>query len=708
MGIKKNIMEDNNDFDWIVDIKPNPFELYPFVVVFIDNKNVTEEEIGYLIDLLKSADVTASDWDLASESLLKYGKENLGAYLKVYVNQYGFKKISYGDHRLRHEEYAWDNVDEYLASKNNFEYKEYKLKDIVKPNDLNESDDFDWMRGDIETPLNQFYYLGYGGEDIIGFKVRISKSSRFYDPDDEGNPIDEVGVINDYSDGDTNLPIEVLWPSYYGSFTNTYNWNDLIVVNRGNKLNESDDFDWIRDVVPISDGDDMYTQATMGDSFKIRVKEPYLRKDCSDQYLIYGVAKKGTNITFVEARNGIDIYDGSCNSATTNRGLLLKFNDYRGHGHDGGLPDRSFIENDKISHLCNESCWWVHPQVIEVINDNINESTDDFDWIRDTEPDPSVPYVGMRFKITQDQDTKVIYTINGITDTHMVINWVDPDSEGYMDDFKWPLNSYFGFVDKGDVEIVYENLNESDDLDWIRSSKPTLHDKVITFEPMIDIEEYRVVKDQIKQHNNWGDNVSWWRTGSLDGGPMFETDQLIHHLIIGLDGKMVYGGIDSYEIDVLFEDGWSDEEIRNAYDDKYVDIDTFIESNENHFYNPETIDGRKYFNIPYTKPITESEDFDFLKDDEDKPLIIRGGIIDTERSTFSKSEILKRIHESGYEWAYGDDIFDVTGKLIFEPSRYIFLGPIGHPVNLKENRILHDDDLDYIKKNNLLDLLYKT
>jgi hypothetical protein len=707
MGIKKNIMEDNNDFDWIGDIKPNPFELYPFVVVFIDNKNVTEEEIGSLIDLLKSADVTAYDWDLASESLLRHGKENLDAYVKVYVHQNGFKKLGYGDHRFLFEEYAWYNADEYLASKNNFEYKEYKLKDIVKPNELNESDDFDWMRGDIETPLNQFYYLGYGGEDIIGFKVRISKSSRFYDPDDEGNPIDEVGVISDYSDGEVNLPIEVLWPSYYGSFTNTYGWDDLIVVNRGNKLNESDDFDWIRDVVPISDGDDMYTQATMGDSFKIRVKEPYLKKDCSDQYLIYGAAKKGTNITFVEARNGIDVYDGSCNSATTRRALLLKFNHYRGHGHDGGLPDRSFIENDKISHLCNESCWWVHPQVIEVINDNINESTDDFDWIRDTEPDPSVPYVGMRFKITQDQDTKVIYTINGITDTHMVINWVDPDSEGYMDDFKWPLNSYFGFVDKGDVEIVYENLNESDDLDWIRSSKPTLHDKVITFEPMIDIEEYRVVKDQIKQHNNWGDNVGWWHTGSLDG-PMFETvetDQLIHHLIIGLDGKMVYGGIDSYEIDVLFEDGWSDEEIRNAYDDKYVDIDTFIESNENHFYNPETIDGRKYFNIPYTKPITESEDFfDSIKDDEEKPKIIPGGIIDIEDSTFSKNEILKRIHELGYVWNSGDSVFDGRGELYFNPSRYIYLGPIGSPVNLSDNKLLHTD---YVERN-LLDSVYRT
>jgi hypothetical protein len=100
----------------------------------------------------------------------------------------------------------------------------------------------------------------------------------------------------------------------------------------------------------------------------------------------------------------------------------------------------------------------------------IKESLDEFDWIRDTEPSsPHVPYSGMKFKIKDAEETSgVIYTISDITDTHMIINWIDPSDGEYRENFRWPLKHYFGFVDNGDVEIVYENLNESEnDFAWI-------------------------------------------------------------------------------------------------------------------------------------------------------------------------------------------------------------------------------------------------
>jgi hypothetical protein len=151
-------------------------------------------------------------------------------------------------------------------------------------------------------------------------------------------------------------------------------------------IREFDDFEWVRDITPIVDGDDMYARATKGDSFTIRVKEEYRDKGCSDDYLIYGSSQSSIeNVVFVDAANGIDVHDGNCNTAGDGRGLLLKFIDYDGHGHEGFLGVRSDSENDEIGDFCEGNCWWVHPQVIEVVSDNLNENKKDdgFGWARE-------------------------------------------------------------------------------------------------------------------------------------------------------------------------------------------------------------------------------------------------------------------------------------------------------------------------------------
>jgi hypothetical protein len=104
------------------------------------------------------------------------------------------------------------------------------------------------------------------------------------------------------------------------------------------------------------------------------------------------------------------------------------------------------------------------------------EEKDPFDWIRDTEPhSPHVPKTGMKFKIKSDDGTSsVIYTITDINDTHMSINWIDPIDFVYTENFRWPLKHYFDFLDKGEIEIVYENLNESEnDFAWINDIEQT-------------------------------------------------------------------------------------------------------------------------------------------------------------------------------------------------------------------------------------------
>jgi hypothetical protein len=150
-------------------------------------------------------------------------------------------------------------------------------------------------------------------------------------------------------------------------------------------IREFDDFEWVRNITPIVDGDDMYARATKGDSFTIRVKEEYRNKGCSDIYLIYGTSQSSIeNVVFVDATNGIDfVNDGNCNTARDGRALLLKF--IEGDGHEGFLDVRSNSENDEIEDFCEGNCWWVHPQVIEVVSDNLNENKKDdgFGWARE-------------------------------------------------------------------------------------------------------------------------------------------------------------------------------------------------------------------------------------------------------------------------------------------------------------------------------------
>jgi len=229
---------------------------------------------------------------------------------------------------------------------------------------------------------------------------------------------------------------------------------------------------------------------------------------------------------------------------------------------------------------------------------------------------------------------------------------------------------------------------------------------------MIDHDEFNYVLDKLNTFNEMGDNIRWWGSNRdlYDFDPMGGNDYYLHALIIGLDGRTAYTAI--WDANDLLDNGWTEEEIRDSYQEKYGEIDLFIDeySDYGDYNEPEWVDGRKYFNIPYNKPINESEDFfDIIRDDSEKPVIIPGGIIDTLAGNFSQYEILKRLDELGYTWSTGDGFF-IGDKIKVEPYRYIFLGPMRKKgvFSLPENMILHDDDLKWIEEAGLSDLIYRT
>lgn len=255
-------------------------------------------------------------------------------------------------------------------------------------------------------------------------------------------------------------------------------------------------------------------------------------------------------------------------------------------------------------------------------------------------------------------------------------------------------------------KIISEN-----DLDWIKDVNPSLKNKIIFFEPMLDLNEWEKVNRFLLSHVvTYDEDILWWSGRDLDSWDPIGEDEYLHHLIISKDGRMVFGGMDNYEADFLLGDGYSESDIRNSYEGYWENVDYFMEEHSHDFDTTETIDGRRWFNLPYKEKITESDDFfNSIKDDESKPKIIPGGIIDTRNSSFSKIKILKEINRLGYRW-YGDDepIFKTDGSLFIKPHRYIFLGPIPDPVDIHHGVILHDDDLDWIKEMNLIDLVYTT
>ena len=224
---------------------------------------------------------------------------------------------------------------------------------------------------------------------------------------------------------------------------------------------EEDGFNWVREIDPNQHIE--FRNAVIGKTYRVEFDEILLDAldACNQSTDIYFYAKKAkvSNIDYEIPYN--QAYCGSENEEKV-ISLYLKF--------DLGFSD---VDGDKF---------WVTDDMVTLydIYENLKESEeerDPFDWIRDTEPpSPHVPEIGMEFKIKNDEETGgVIYTITDITDTHMIINWLDPSDGEYMENYKWPLKHYFGFVDKGEIEIVYGNLKkiikeseEEDDWAWAR------------------------------------------------------------------------------------------------------------------------------------------------------------------------------------------------------------------------------------------------
>lgn len=365
-------------------------------------------------------------------------------------------------------------------------------------------------------------------------------------------------------------------------------------------------------------------------------------------------------------------------------------------------------------------------------------------------------------------------------------------------------------------KIIKEEINL--DLDWIKDSKPSLYNKVIIFEPMIDEDEWEVVSRDLVAHNQvFGENIKWSSNKEIkDSSPLEDNVIFLHHLVILNDGRTFHGSLDTETFSEMIDHGYTEDEIRKSdYEYFHDDILRFIGDFKSQLDEPEYINGRDYFNIPYkrtvnesqeldwlnfdynpwiehdaiifdkipekedlkkylemalytknpdnysdwddldhsvkfildnirknmylrfdewdellfgggpetgmnfikystlinTKNINESQDeWDWLKDAEDKPKIIPGGIIDTENSSFTKKEILEELNRLGYVWGNTDHpILDKFGNLEITPFQYVLIGEIkNNIIQLGVNKILHEDNLEWMEEYGFDKLIYTT
>ncbi len=107
----------------------------------------------------------------------------------------------------------------------------------------------------------------------------------------------------------------------------------------------------------------------------------------------------------------------------------------------------------------------------ELIKGNITES-EDFDWIKDTQPRPMDPYIGKTFTTSSHDYT---YRIEGYYDDKKVEIILIYDGGGTKSWFVDEKRCIEHIEGKRPPKwfIGTSNLNESDDLDWIKDQNPT-------------------------------------------------------------------------------------------------------------------------------------------------------------------------------------------------------------------------------------------
>ena len=211
MNIRKIILEEISDFDWIEKINHLSFEYLNNKALEFDPPISDSDSMRNILDELKGLGFEVFNWKNLVDSDSDFTEPVVGLYM-------GDGKVVWtADIYDTYQEHIDDYADRHVEVINGRGI----FGDLIL-----ESNDFEWT-DDIPEASQAVT------EDMVelGLRVKIAKSSQFYEEGldgDDANPIDIAGTITMMnSTGSDDLYIEVTWDN---ETSNSYHHIDLITV----------------------------------------------------------------------------------------------------------------------------------------------------------------------------------------------------------------------------------------------------------------------------------------------------------------------------------------------------------------------------------------------------------------------------------------------------------------------------------------------